>query len=476
MTDGRGLVAMRKLLAAPLMVLIVGACTTAGPDYRSPTNSAATMPAATGAFMSAIGPGVDGARPLPDHWWRLYNNPRLDALVQEALLANADLRVADANLLRAQAVLREVEAGRTVTTSVDGGLSVTRASGTGKALPGSVGYDFGLNAAYPLDLSGRIRRAVEASRADVEATEAARDFVRTSVAAATTKAYTEICSANYLLGVNRQVVALQRETLNATQRLYKAGRGTAFDVSRAEAAVETSEAALPAFEGQRQTALYLLATLLGKAPADYPRDLTDCAVLPALGRLLPTGDGMALIRRRPDIRQAERIIAGDTARLGVATADLYPQVSIGGSLGLAGPLKDIGGGTSFGFSLGPLLSWSFPNRPVVRARIAQVDAQVQADLATFDSTVIEALRQTETALETYRRNAQKADALSRASASALRSAGQAGRLFRFGRGDFLSLLDAQRSYASAEVASAVARTQLLQDQIAIFLSLGGGWE
>ncbi|HEX7873819.1 MAG TPA: efflux transporter outer membrane subunit [Sphingobium sp.] len=466
---------MRKALAAPLIALVLTACATAGPDYRPPANSAATTPAATGAFLSAAGPKMDGAAPLPDHWWRLYNDPRLDALVEQALAANTDLRVAEANLARAGAVLREAEAGRMISTSVDGGASLARASNTGKALPGSVGYDFGLSASYPLDLNGRIKRAIEASRADVAAGVAARDFVRVSVAAATAKAYGEVCSANYLLGVNRRVVALQRETLSATRRLSGGGRGTAFDVSRAQAAVETSEAALPAYEGQRQAALYLLATLLGKAPADYPREAADCAGLPMLGQSLPTGDGAALIRRRPDIRQAERTIAGDTARIGVATADLYPQVSIGGSLGLTGPLKSLGSSTSFGFSLGPLLSWSFPNRPVVRARIAQADAQVQADLAAFDGTVIEALRQTETALETYRRDVQKADALAKASSSASLSSGQAGKLFRFGRGDFLSLLDAQRSYASAEVASAAARAQLLQDQIAIFLALGGGW-
>lgn len=467
---------MRKSLAAPLMALALTACAMAGPDYRPPVNAIANAPTATGGFQSARGPGIDPTQPLPDHWWRLYNDPRLDALVAQALAANTDLRVADANLVRAQAVLREAEAGRTVSTSADGGLSLARASNTGRTLPGAVGYDFGLSASYPLDLNGRIRRAIEASQADVQATEAARDFVRVSVAAATAKAYGEVCAANYLLGVNRRVVALQRDTLTATQRLYRGGRGTAFDVSRAQVAVETSEAALPAFEGQRQTALYLLATLLGKAPADYPREVADCATLPALGQPLPTGDGAALIRRRPDIRQAERGIAGDTARLGVAMAELYPQISIGGSVGLTGPLKNLGSGTAFGFSLGPLLSWSFPNRPVVRARIAQADAQVQADLASFDGSVIEALRQTETALETYRRDAEKADALARASASAATSAGQASRLFRFGRGDFLSLLDAQRSYASAEVASAAAKAGLLQDQIAIFLSLGGGWE
>lgn len=467
---------MSRSLATPLVLLALAACSTAGPDYHPPANSVATAPAATGNFQSATGPGLDGQAPLPEHWWRLYNDPRLDTLVEQALAANTDLRAADANLLRAEAILREVQAARSVSTTIDGGITLGRSSGTGQTLPGSVGYDFGLGAGYPIDLNGRIRRAIEASEAGVEATAAARDYLRVSVAAATAKAYGEVCSANYLLGVNRQVVALQRSTLTATQRLFKGGRGTAFDVSRAQTAVEASEASLPGFEARRQAALYLLATLLGKAPTEYPGDVADCDSLPSLTRPLPTGDGTALIRRRPDIRQAERTIAADTARIGVATADLYPQVSIGGRVGLAGPLGDVGSGSSFGFSLGPLLSWSFPNRPVVHARIAQADAAVQADLAVFDGTVLEALRQTETALETYRRNAQQADTLEKASTSAALSAEQAARLFRFGRGDFLSLLDAQRSYANAEVASAEAKAQLLQDQIAIFLSLGGGWE
>lgn len=467
---------MGKLWLAPILPFALAACATAGPDYRPPEHSAATAQAATGAFLSAQGPRIDAAAPLPDRWWRLYDDPRLDALVTAALAANTDLRVAQANLARAEAVLREAAAARSISTTVDGGLSLARPSGTGQSLPGTLGYDFGLTAAYPLDLNGRIKRAIEASRADVDATAAARDFVRVGVAAATARAYAEVCSANYLLGVNRRVVALQRDTATATQRLFRGGRGTAFDVSRAQGAVETSEATLPAFESQRQSALYLLATLLGKPPADYPRDVGDCAALPALRTPLPTGDGAALIRRRPDIRQAERTIAGDTARIGVATADLFPQVSIDGSLGLAGPLSGLGGGGSFGFSLGPLLSWSFPNRPVARARIAQADAKVQADLAAFDGTVIEALRQAETALETYRRDGQQADALARASASAALSERQASKLFRFGRGDFLSLLDAQRSYASAQAASASAKAKLLQDQIAIFLSLGGGWD
>jgi multidrug efflux system outer membrane protein len=462
---------------APLLLAVtalLSACATAGPDYRPPEHSVATRPKATGAFIAASGPSVSQA-PLPDRWWQLYADPRLDTLVEQALAANTDLRAADANLARADAIVREARAGRTITTSISGGESLTRPSGTGESLPGVLSYDLGLSAAYPLDLRGKIARAIEAARADAEAVAAARDAVRVSVAAATTRAFADVCAANYALGVNRTVVALQRQTLDATRRLQRGGRGTAFDVSRAQAAVDQSAATLPAFEGKRQAALYLLATLLGKPPADYPADIATCATLPTL-IAVPVGDGAALIRRRPDIRAAERSLAADTARIGVAMADLYPQVSLGGSVGLTGPVKSFGSTSSFGFSLGPLLNWSFPNRPVVRARIAQADAQVRADLAQFDGTVLEALRQVETNLETYRRDQDSATALARARDSAALSASQAGRLFRFGRSDFLSLLDAQRSLASAQTAAAAAQVALVDDQISLFLSLGGGWQ
>lgn len=465
---------MRRALALMIAALLAGCATTAGPDYHPPEQSAATDPAATQPFLSARGSAFADA-PLPDHWWRLYDDPRLDGLVDAALAANADLRVADANLRRADAIVREAEAGRMLSTTVSGGATLARPSGTGGSLPGVLGYDLGIAAGYPLDLNGKIRRGIEASRANRDAVEAARDAVRVSVAAAMTRAYANVCAANYRLAVTRRVVTLQRQTLDATQRLQRGGRGTAFDVSRARAAVDASEASLPGFIAQRRGALYLIATLLGRPPADYPTDVESCAMLPKLVRPMPVGDGAALIRRRPDIREAERTIAADTARIGVATADLYPSISLGGSAGLSGPLDAIGGPTSFGFSLGPLISWSFPNRPVVKARIAEANAQVEADLARFDSTILGALRETETALETYARDRDQVAALDRARDSAALSAAQAGKLFRFGRGDFLSLLDAQRSLAQAQASAAAARANLVDDQIAVFMALGGGW-
>lgn len=465
---------MKHFASLAALALLAG-CATAGPDYHPPAHSAATEPSATGDFVSARDPAFAN-EPLPDRWWRLYADPQLDALVEQALAANADLRVADANLRKASAVVRETAAGRELTTGLSGGATLARPSGTGESLPGVLGYDLGISVGYPLDLRGKIKRAIEASMANREAVEAARDAVRVNVAAATAKAYADVCGANYELAVTQRIVSLQRKTLTATTRLQRGGRGTAFDVSRAQAAVDASEASLPGFIAQRRASLYLLATLLGRPPADYPKHVETCSTLPALVRPMPVGDGAALIRRRPDIREAERIIASDTAGIGVAMADLYPQISLGGSAGLSGPLKNIGGPTSFGFSLGPLISWSFPNRPVVKARIEEANAQVEADLAGFDATVLEALRGTETALETYARDRDRAAALARARDSAALSAQQAGKLFRFGRGDFLSLLEAQSSLAQAEATHAAAQARLADDQIAVFMALGGGWQ
>ncbi|AIT78925.1 efflux transporter outer membrane subunit [Novosphingobium pentaromativorans] len=465
---------MRRCLPSFAALLLAG-CATAGPDYAPPSNSAATMESAQHAFVSA-GDGAFSLQPLPERWWRLYDDPVLDGLVEEALTANADLRAADANLKRAEAVVRGAVANRALSTGISGGASLARPSSTGYSLPGVVDYDAGISLALPLDLRGKIARAIEASEADRDAVAAARDAVRVSVAAATAQAYADVCGANFRLAATKRIVALQRQTLDATRRLEKGGRGTAFDVSRAQAQVDASEAKLPGFVAQRRSALYLLATLLGRAPSDYPAAVEQCDSLPTLASAMPVGDGAALIRRRPDIRQAERTIAADTARIGVATADLYPQISLGGSLGVSGPVKDIGGPTSFGFSLGPLISWSFPNRPVVRAAIDRANAQVEADLAGFDSTVLSALRETETALETYARNRETTAALGRARESAALSAQQAGKLFRFGRSDFLTLLDSQRSLAEAEASYANARAGLVDDQIAVFLALGGGWE
>ena len=462
-------------IGAGIFALALAACTTAGPNYALPESAVVNRPSAQGQFDSG-NEKVFANAPLPDHWWQLYGDARLDAFVTEALAANTDLRAADANLRRADAVVAEVAAGRTLSTVLGGGTSLDRPYTTGTSLPGTLDYNLGITLAYPLDLSGRIRRAIEAAQGDAEAVAAARDNVRVTVAAETARSYATACTANMVLAANTRILTLQRQTLNVTQRLQRGGRGTAFDVTRARTGVDQSEALIPAQVATRTAALYRLATLMGRAPADYPRDVATCDKPPALTRPLPIGDGSALILRRPDIRAAERSLAAATARIGVATAYLYPQVSLGGSVGLTGPVSSLGSTDAFHLGLGPLISWSFPNRPVIRAPIAQAGAAADQALAQFDSTTLEALRQAETALSAYAREADRNAALRRAQASGARAADQAGTLYRFGRTDFLSLLTAQAALTTAQANLAASDALLVDRQVDVFKALGGGWQ
>ncbi|WNO55089.1 TolC family protein [Stakelama saccharophila] len=465
---------MRSRLALAALLLTAG-CTTAGPDFRVPDRAVVRDPDAAAPFLSARNPAFDQA-PVPDHWWRLYDDAALNDLVAGALARNADLRVAEANLEQAGALVREAEAGRAISTTVGGGATLDRPNGTGGSLPGTIGYDIGISAAYPLDLSGRIARGIEAAQANAEAAVAARDYVRVAVAAATTRAYLGVCSANARLAALDRILKLQRETLDVTRRLQRGGRGTAFDVTRAQGEVDATLAQRPAIEADRQAALFALAALLGRPARDYPAGVASCAAAPQPSAPLPVGDGASLVRRRPDIREGERRAAAASAAIGVEMAQLYPQVSLGGSAGFAGPVSGLGSGSDFRFSLGPLISWSFPNRPVVRARIDAARAAQRAALAQFDATVLGALQETETNLTRYARERERLADLTRARDTAARAAAQAGKLYHFGRADFLQLLDAQRSLAQAESALATSRAQMLDRQVDVFLSLGGGWE
>jgi outer membrane protein TolC len=303
----------RAVLLPSLLALLVGGCM-AGPDYHGPQSAVSKAPAANGPFVSGADPAFAQA-PLPDHWWTLYEDKRLDGYVEEALAANADLRAADANLRRANEVVHQVEAGRTVQTSLGAGTFAARVGGYTLTKPLDLPYSYILDAsvAYPLDLAGGIKRGIEASRDNAEAVQAARDQVRVTIAAAVARSYADICSANLSLAATRHVLDIQNNTLASMQRLFKGGRGTSFDITRARTAADRSSAAIPEIIATREGALFQLAALMGRAPADYPREMEACNAPPELHQPIPIGDGSALIRRRPDIRASERQLAAATA-------------------------------------------------------------------------------------------------------------------------------------------------------------------
>ncbi len=446
-----------------------------GPNYQP-----ALPPVETQAALDAsAAPAFTPDEPRGD-WWRLYDDPRLDALVAEALEANTDLRVAAANLARSRALLRETRAGQSIDTTLSASGNYGRESGAAQgldsALPEGEIYDAGLDIGYQVDLFGRIRRAVEAGRADVEAVQATYDLTRITVVAETVRAYADACNTGRQLAVARRSADVQEQTFDLTRRLFEGGRATALETSQAGALLDQTRADIPTLEGARQIALYRLAVLTGRPPAEYPRDLAACEGSLQLDTPIPVGDGAGLLSRRPDVRAAERRLAAATARIGVATAELYPTISIGGSIGTtAGSIDDLGSDSALRFGIGPLISWSFPNMAVARARIAAAEATQQGALAEFDGTWLTALQDTESALTRYARGLERADAL-RSATGQSREAARIVRLrYEAGREAFQVVLDAERQLALAEAALAQSDAQLSSDLITLFLALGGGW-
>jgi len=463
-----------RCAGAIALALSLAGCVS-GPDYRVPVDAVAAAPQAGRAFVSGQDPAFALAEP-PQRWWQLYDDPELDAYVAEALQANTDLRTADANLRRASATVLQYRAQGALHTDASASATLAHAGGyTSPSSPPPQVYALGIDLSYPLDLAGGIRRGIEAASADAQAVAAARDHVRVVAAAAVTRAYLGTCSANLTLAATQRVLETQRATLDATRRLTAGGRGTEFDVSRAQAAVNSSAAAVPHLIAERQAALFELAALMGRLPADYPQDARRCQQPPRLQRAIPVGDGWQLIQRRPDIRAAERNLAAATATIGVETANLYPQVSIGASAGMANSLGKLLSSDSFGATFGPLVSWRWPNRRLAKARIDAAGADADAALASFDGAVLQALRQTETALSAYAQEIDRERSLAQARDAAARASGQAGQLYRFGRIDFLDVLSAEAALADAESALASSRAQLVDRQVDLFLALGGGW-
>ncbi|MBB4643021.1 efflux transporter outer membrane subunit [Rhizorhapis suberifaciens] len=466
---------MRRSTLLGLASLLTLAACGAGPDYARPeTPSSAAAP-----FIGARSEAVTAEAPA-DNWWQLYQDPVLDRLVADALAANKDLAVAAANLARTRALLQESRAGRLPQTTIGAGGSYGRLP-AGQRSAGADreawSIDAGLDISYEVDLFGRIGRSIEAARGDAEADAAALDVARVAVAAETARAYADASSSAERLAVAERTVELLDQTVTLTSKRFEAGRTTRLDVSRAAALRDQQRATLSPLRADRDAALFRLATLTGRPPADLPPEVGQRATTLKLDRPIPVGDGRALLARRPDVREAERRLAAETARIGVATADLYPRITLGGSIGSTGPsIGDMFGGGPLRWLLGSLLSWSFPNQEANRARIAAAEATTQAALARFDGTVLRALEETETALSRYAHELDRRQALTSARDEARTAATISRAQLREGRADFLVVLDAERTLANAEADLAESDARVVTTQVDLFRALGGGWQ
>ncbi len=470
---------IRRFALAAVLAAGIAGCTV-GPDYHLPKTAMVNAPTARAGFVGArLHAALVRNAELPQGWWHLYRSADLDRLVAAALAANTDLRVADANLERSRALVDEARAQAEPSIGFGASFSRTQVSAeeylATYKVPAYSLYDVGFAASYPLDLFGGIRRGIEAARDDDDAVQAARDLVQVSVVAQVTRAYVEICADGDELATARASLALQEQSLALTRQLVAEGRAMRLDSARSESQVDQLRSSLPGLEAARRNALFQLATLTGRPPGEYEASLTACATPPMVTAALPVGDGAALLKRRPDIRRAERELAAATAEIGVATAALYPTVVLNGSIGSAGVAQDFLKGPTNAWSIGPAVQWQL-NQSAARARIAQANAAQKAALARFDGAVLAALRDVETAINVYGYDLERLQSLTASRDQAALARQDAVQLQLLGRGSSLATLDAERTEAAAQSALAAQRAKLALDQVALFLALGGGWE
>jgi len=460
-----------------VMVASLAACRV-GPNYHAPA-----LPSGTEAPLESLNTAVETPTPAPDAWWRLYNDSRLDQLVKQALQANRTLAAADANFAAARAVLSVAHAKRYPSTEVLAGGLYGRDAVTDEILeigghaPQTIWlYEDIFQAAYEVDLFGRVHRMIEAANANADAVAAARDGVRVVVAAETARAYAAICALGEQLAVAHHSLDVVSHEADISEKRHEAGANSAYDVARAQALVAQVQSSIPQLKGQRRVALFELTALLGRTPAEAPNDLEACVTPPRLVALIPVGDGSALIKRRPDVRQAERRLAAATAEIGVATADLYPTIRLVGLYGgAASQLSELTTNIGRTWGVGPSISWTFPNMAAPRARVRQAKAAQAAALASFDSVVLTALKETEQALAVYSAALDNRQSLADAQQKTHEAYGMAHDEFLAGALSNLDLLTTEQSLVSVDAEVASSNAALVQDQIAVFKSLGGGW-
>ncbi|MFN3312009.1 MAG: TolC family protein [Hyphomonas sp.] len=449
----------------------LGACATA-PAIPESTIAAR----ANSALISADTADVS-AMPVPKDWWRLYDSAALDSLVAEALANNRTLAGAAANLEQVRAGLSGARSALLPSTMATAGGQYVRDPSLAPRDVDTDLYSLGFEMAYEVDLFGRVRSSVEAARHDAAAAEAVYQAASLMVAGETARAWIDYCAGNIQLETARSNFALQDETLGLTRTLFDAGRGIRLDVVQAEAALRSAEADIPSVRAARDAALFRLARLTGQTPREMSQAVPACESMPQLVSLLPTGESAALLARRPDVRQAEHQLAGAAARAGIATANLYPSVRLGGSvttasMGGAGDLFDEDG---LSFGLGPLISWNFPNVTAARARLQAAEAGVDGALANFEETFLTALEEAETALTNYAAEKERYAALAASNAAAEEAAELARTRYRVGSANFLSVLDAERTLIDTRTALARSEAARASAEINVFMAIGGGW-
>ena len=475
----------RSSLAPALagLALLVAGCRAVGPDYVAPKPS---LPASFAEVPGTILGQASEAPFIDDAWWKNFTDTTLDTLIAQALKSAPDLAEAEARVREARALQGFAGGGRYPIADADGEYARNLGSGnvpTGVP-PGGLGpgirsnlYQAGFDASWEIDFFGGIRRTIEAANANYQAVAEDRADVTLTLLAEVARDYIDLRGAQRRIEVAQKNLAIERDLLALTQSLLTAGLAPQQDLLRAEAQVRDIQAAIPEFETDERAAGYRIAALIGRPFAEVSAELSLPSPIPQSAAEIPVGLPSDLLKRRPDVRAAERRIAAANARIGVAQADLYPHFSLIGVAGLETlSFSSFGNASSGYYQIGPGVTWRIFDAGRIRFQVQAESARTAAATAAYERSVLDAFRDVETALVSYANAKVRSDELAAESAADAEAAEIAKLLYARGVESFLPVLDAERSLYAADDALAQSERDSALALVALYKSLGGGWQ
>jgi multidrug efflux system outer membrane protein len=464
---------MRNQLLAMVSAVLLAACAV-GPDYHRPEVATSDQFVGTDAAQFST-------QDVEREFWKQFNDEQLNDLIERALVANHDIRIATSRLREARALRGQSRLDLAPTVTASSGYTKARASDRQLGPLQNVDreqdfYDSGFDAFWELDFFGRVRRGVEASTAQMQSAEASVYATQVSVTAEVARNYFELRGAQQQLEVARRNAENQGETVRITTARLDAGRGTQLDASRAQAQLSATLATIPDLEAAVTRSMLRLGVLTGQQPEAVLPQLSAIRPLPTLPVAHDIGTPELLLRRRPDIRVAERNLAASTAQIGIAVGDLFPRITFLGHWGFdAVNSSDLGTAASETFSFGPSISWAAFDLGRVRQKIAQREAAADGALARYEQTVLQALEETDASLTAYSKAIVKQQHLQTSANASLEAAKLARARYENGVADFLQVLDAERTALAAEDQLARSATQTATALLATYKALGGGF-
>ncbi len=473
-------------IAMGSLMLVLAGCTMVGPDYVRPT------PPEPANWLEPDNYQIESTETDFSRWWSVFNDPVLNTLVETAYRQNLPLQIAGLRVLEARAQLGiaigfQYPQQQQVNADATANQLSKNAPNSANADRYFYNYQAGFDAAWELDIWGKFRRAVQTGVANLEASIADYDDVMVSLTAEVARSYIVVRTNEERMEVARQNVKIQKRSLDIAEVRFKAGAVTELDVAQAKSLLGSTQATIPQFEASIRQAKNALATLLGKLPGEIDQMLGGPGLIPEVPPEVAVGIPAELLRRRPDIRLAERQLAGQSALIGVAKADLFPHFSLFGSLGFQATssvdarsnnsrVSDWFKGDSFTLNAGPGVNWDIFNYGQISNRVRVEDARFQQLAVNYDNTVLRAVQEVEDAMISFLQNQKSVGFLADAVKASKRSVDLSMIQYREGMTDYQRVLDTQRFLSEQQDQLVFTAGTVDQSLVGLYKALGGGWQ